>query len=182
MISNLVVVQYKRLQPRGQFTIETKMRILYGAMRQPISLHNRDVHTISSVMDLCHKMRESSPPLWLEYHPGMRIALDSEERLEMAAEMVAEYHEAIKPTQADYHWLEDYGSIWVDDKVCNSNERGRNMHRRGRGAVETSGGYSDSESDGSDDADMLSPTTELDVKYHARTDEEKWGKMEKREK
>ena len=87
------------------------MIICFGHSKSPISLCNTKEYTLGSVMDICHSFQKTSTPLFLEYHPGLYIWLNDETKLEMAAEMVAFYHEAIKPFQRQEYWLDNMGTM-----------------------------------------------------------------------
>lgn len=102
------------------------MHIAVGPERRNVYLLNCDQHSFSSVMSICRKNQQvlGNGSLYLEYHPGLYVSLNSEERLQMAAEMVAEHHAALRRERAeedffrfgarDYDWLDDLEeSIWA---------------------------------------------------------------------
>lgn len=88
------------------------MIICWGANRTPLAMSNADDHTFGSVMDACRSLQALGHPLFLEYHPGMHVRLASDDKLEMAAEMVAEYHNSIKSYMR--------GDVWDEYSFLNS--------------------------------------------------------------
>lgn len=128
-----------------------RMLICFGPMRTPITLSNADEHTIATVMEQCRYLEGRGNVLYLEYYPNMYIRLGSDEKLEMAAEIVAGYHEATKAYMREDVWSDGnnhlrfigselYGAL--DDPVTSRSSAGSITPPSG-GSVDASGYESD---------------------------------------
>jgi hypothetical protein len=76
-------------------------------------MHNSMDYTMESMMLMCEGFEKSSHTIYLEYEAGLYIQLDTPSKMEMGAEMVAKYHEYVKPSYDEATWLEPTGSRWM---------------------------------------------------------------------
>jgi hypothetical protein len=89
------------------------MHLCYGAEKHQISMRNSVDYTMGDLLSLCEKFERSHYSIFLEYEANLYIALDTHSRMEMGAEMVANYHELVKPKYDESTWLEPTGSRWM---------------------------------------------------------------------
>jgi hypothetical protein len=76
-------------------------------------MHNSIDYTMESMLVMCEGFERASHAIYLEYEAGLYIRLDTSSKMEMGAEMVAKYHEYVKPSYDEATWLEPTGSLWM---------------------------------------------------------------------
>ena len=93
---------------------DTAMQLCYGPRKAIVPMNNNVRYTMWSLWK--HYVRESggsNGQLFIEYHPGLYLLLDTPDKVEMALEMVCRYHDHIRPTIDDDIWLDSLGKMFV---------------------------------------------------------------------
>jgi hypothetical protein len=152
-----------RYRSRGSNKKKTKitMMLYFGTQMTPLYMDSGKEYSFVDTMDRCTTLVDGGSQLFLEYHPGLTVKLRSPNQLELACQMVVDYHNLVCVPQ------EKESDIWGDqfawvDKLCGPAMMMNNIGSDNataaaqEDAMDTGGGGEDNNSGGGGVVDIVS--------------------------